>query len=132
MPGRDREAHTEIPCKRVTGILHRIVHDYLGVGCDMFQEVSTRYILPLVRALEGIVPPAYRFTARCKAKVTGRVEFGFPAFSLMRRLLPGYVVTVKFFRTQMSPFWALPGEGMAMMCAEERKLPERISTIPCG
>ncbi len=52
-----RGAHPEIPWKQITGIRHRIVHDYMGVDYDILWEVATRHIPPLITALETIVPP---------------------------------------------------------------------------
>ncbi|MEW6349685.1 MAG: HepT-like ribonuclease domain-containing protein [Thermodesulfobacteriota bacterium] len=55
-----REVHPEIPWKQITGIRDRIVHDYLGVDCDILWEVATRHSRPLLRSLEAIVPPEPR------------------------------------------------------------------------
>jgi uncharacterized protein with HEPN domain len=52
-----RDAHPEIPWKQITGIRHRIVHDYMGVDYDILWEVAKWHIPPLIRVLEGIVPP---------------------------------------------------------------------------
>lgn len=51
-----KEAHPEIPWKQITGIRHRIVHDYMGVDYDILWEVATRHIPPLIKTLEAIVP----------------------------------------------------------------------------
>jgi uncharacterized protein with HEPN domain len=55
-----RDAHPEIPWKQVTGIRHRIVHDYMGVDYDVLWEVATRHLSPLIDALEKIVTPEER------------------------------------------------------------------------
>ena len=52
-----RGAHPEIPWKQITGIRHRIVHDYMSVDYDILWEVATRHIPPLISALEAILPP---------------------------------------------------------------------------
>ncbi len=52
-----RDVHPEIPWKHITGIRHRIVHDYMGVDYDVLWEVATRHIPPLIASLEAIVPP---------------------------------------------------------------------------
>jgi uncharacterized protein with HEPN domain len=52
-----REAHPEIPWKQITGIRHRIVHDYMGVDDNILWEVATRHISLLIETLEAIVPP---------------------------------------------------------------------------
>jgi uncharacterized protein with HEPN domain len=50
-----QKAHPEIPWKNVTGIRHRIVHDYMGVDYDILWEVATRHIPKLIGTLEGVV-----------------------------------------------------------------------------
>lgn len=54
--GPKREDHPEIPWRQITGIRHRIVHDYMGVDYDILWEVATRHIPALIQALEAIVP----------------------------------------------------------------------------
>lgn len=54
---RTQEAHPEIPWKNITGIRHRIVHDYMGVDYDILWEVGVRHIPSLIANLEAIVPP---------------------------------------------------------------------------
>lgn len=51
-----QKAHPEIPWKNITGIRHRIVHDYLGVDYDILWEVAMRHIPSLIATLEAIVP----------------------------------------------------------------------------
>jgi uncharacterized protein with HEPN domain len=55
VPTRDR--HPQIPWKQITGIRHRIVHDYMDVDYDVLWEVATRDLPNLVASLEKIVPP---------------------------------------------------------------------------
>jgi uncharacterized protein with HEPN domain len=52
-----QKAHPEIPWKNITGIRHRIVHDYMGVDYDILWEVAMRHIPSLITTLEAIVPP---------------------------------------------------------------------------
>lgn len=52
-----RDDHPEIPWKQITGIRHRIVHDYMGVDYDILWEVAVRHIPSLIKTLERIVPP---------------------------------------------------------------------------
>lgn len=52
-----QKANPEIPWKNITGIRHRIVHDYMGVDYDILWEVAMRHMPPLIAALEAIVPP---------------------------------------------------------------------------
>ncbi|MGB6063373.1 MAG: HepT-like ribonuclease domain-containing protein [Desulfomonilaceae bacterium] len=47
--------HPGVPWKQITGIRHRIVHDYMGVDYDILWEVATRHIPPLITTLESIV-----------------------------------------------------------------------------
>lgn len=53
-----RESHPEVAWKRITGIRHRIVHDYMHVDYDVLWEVATRDLPRLIAQLEGIVPDA--------------------------------------------------------------------------
>jgi uncharacterized protein with HEPN domain len=53
-PTRDR--HPDIPWKQITGIRHRIVHDYMDVDYDVLWEVATRDLSALIARLERIVP----------------------------------------------------------------------------
>ena len=52
-----RRQYADIPWKRIVGIRHRIVHDYMDVDYDILWEVATRNLSPLIEALERIVPP---------------------------------------------------------------------------
>lgn len=52
-----RTQYTDIPWKRIVGIRHRIVHDYMDIDYDILWEVATRHLSPLIEALEKIVPP---------------------------------------------------------------------------
>ncbi len=53
-PTRDKQQ--QIPWKQITGIRHRIVHDYMGVDYDILWEVATRHCPQLIQTLEEIVP----------------------------------------------------------------------------
>ena len=52
-----QERHREIPWKNITGIRHRIVHDYMGVDYDILWEVAVRHIPSLIATLVEILPP---------------------------------------------------------------------------
>ena len=54
---RTRERHPELPWKQITGIRHRIVHDYMDVDYDILWEVATKDLPELIAQLERIVPP---------------------------------------------------------------------------
>jgi len=51
-------AHPEIPWAIITGMRHKLVHDYLGVDEDIVWQVVTTDLPSLVAALEPLVPPA--------------------------------------------------------------------------
>lgn len=50
------EAHPEIPWHEITGMRHKIVHDYMGVNYSIVWQVVTQDLPPLISALEKIVP----------------------------------------------------------------------------
>jgi uncharacterized protein with HEPN domain len=52
-----KESHPEIPWKQITGIRHRIVHDYMDVDYDVLWEVATRDLPDLIKMLQSLVPP---------------------------------------------------------------------------
>jgi uncharacterized protein with HEPN domain len=53
-----KAAHPEIPWAKITGIRHRIVHDYLHVDYDIVWDVVTANLPELIRDLAKAVPPA--------------------------------------------------------------------------
>ena len=53
----ERRAHPEIPWREITGIRHKIVHDYMDIKESVLWEVVVTDIPPLLAALERIVPP---------------------------------------------------------------------------
>ena len=52
-----RDSHPEIPWRQITGIRHRIVHDYMDVDYDVLWEVATRDLPRLAAQLEKLLPP---------------------------------------------------------------------------
>lgn len=48
-------AHPDIPWRAITGMRHKIVHDYLDVDEDIVWAVATRDIPPLLAMLEPIL-----------------------------------------------------------------------------
>lgn len=50
-----RAAHPEIPWRQITGMRHRIVHDYLNIEYSVVWEVVTRDLPALISALEMFV-----------------------------------------------------------------------------
>ena len=52
-----RNSHPEIPWKQITGIRHRIVHDYMDVDYDVLWEVAKGDLPRLIALLEPMVPP---------------------------------------------------------------------------
>ncbi|MDE2476862.1 MAG: DUF86 domain-containing protein [Alphaproteobacteria bacterium] len=49
-------AHPEIPWREVTGMRHRLIHGYGEVGLDLVWMVVRDRIMPLIAALEPLVP----------------------------------------------------------------------------
>jgi len=51
-----RRADSEIPWRQITGMRHRIVHDYLNVQYNIVWEVVRQDLPALIAALEKFVP----------------------------------------------------------------------------
>ncbi len=51
-----RIAYTQIPWHAITGIRHRIVHDYMNIDEDVLWMVATRNIPELIGWLESSMP----------------------------------------------------------------------------
>jgi len=51
-----RRAHAEIPWRQITGMRHRIVHDYINIRYSVVWDVLTRDLPPLIAALQKFVP----------------------------------------------------------------------------
>ena len=49
-------AHPAIPWREITGMRHKIVHDYMDVSEDVLWEVVTRDLPPLLAILEEVAP----------------------------------------------------------------------------
>ncbi len=52
-----RKAHPGIPWREITGMRHKIVHDYMDVSQDVLWEVVTKDIPPLEGLLATIASP---------------------------------------------------------------------------
>jgi uncharacterized protein with HEPN domain len=50
-----RAAHPEIPWREITGIRHKIVHDYMDLNEDVIWEVATQDLPNLVGKLKRFV-----------------------------------------------------------------------------
>jgi uncharacterized protein with HEPN domain len=50
-----RRAHPEIPWSRITGMRHRLVHDYDQIDRDAVWQTATEDLDPLLAALDRIV-----------------------------------------------------------------------------
>lgn len=51
-----QQAHPEIPWRKIIGMRHKVVHDYLEVDYDLVWDVVSAELAPLVRQLEPLVP----------------------------------------------------------------------------
>jgi uncharacterized protein with HEPN domain len=51
-----RRALPTIPWSQITGMRHKVVHDYMTIDYDIVWDVLTRDLPPLITALEGVVP----------------------------------------------------------------------------
>lgn len=51
------ETHPEIPWKAITGMRHKVVHDYMTVDEDVIWDTVTHELEQLVTELERLVPP---------------------------------------------------------------------------
>lgn len=52
-----RSAHSDIPWAGIVGMRHRIVHDYLWVDENIVWDTVNNRLVPLIAALENIIPP---------------------------------------------------------------------------
>ena len=52
-----RTAHPEIPWREITGMRHRLVHDYFEIDLDKVWEIVRNDLPPLIAKLEPLVPP---------------------------------------------------------------------------
>jgi uncharacterized protein with HEPN domain len=52
-----QQAHPEVPWKKMIGMRHKVVHDYLEIDFEIVWDVATVKLPPLVVELEKIVPP---------------------------------------------------------------------------
>jgi len=52
-----REAHPDVPWKDITGMRHKVVHDYMQVDEEVVWDTLKEELGPLVEALEKTVPP---------------------------------------------------------------------------
>jgi len=52
-----RQAHPQLPWKKIVGMRHKVVHDYLHVNYDIVWTVATVNLPPLLAELERISPP---------------------------------------------------------------------------
>ena len=52
-------AHPEIPWRRIVGMRHRIVHDYMNIDEDILWEVATRSLPELIGLLKPLVTPEH-------------------------------------------------------------------------
>ena len=51
------EQHPEIPWTEITGMRHRLVHNYYEINTDILWRTATQRLPPLIAALEKFTPP---------------------------------------------------------------------------
>lgn len=51
-----QQSHPEVPWRKIIGMRHKVVHDYMHVDYDIVWGVSTVNLPPLVVQLEKLVP----------------------------------------------------------------------------
>jgi uncharacterized protein with HEPN domain len=52
-----RAAHPEVPWERITGMRHRIVHDYVRIDADIVWETAMHRLPELIAQLLEFIPP---------------------------------------------------------------------------
>ncbi|HEX6100569.1 MAG TPA: HepT-like ribonuclease domain-containing protein [Thermoanaerobaculia bacterium] len=52
-----RKAHPEVPWSDITGMRHRIVHNYFEINADVLWTTATERLPDLIAALEKFTPP---------------------------------------------------------------------------
>ena len=54
-----RDQHPEIPWRQITGMRHRIVHDYMNIDADIVWQVATTNIPKLITQLSTIIEDSH-------------------------------------------------------------------------
>lgn len=52
-----RDAHPEIPWRKITGLRNIVVHDYFHIDVRRAWKIASRDIPELIQTLEPLVPP---------------------------------------------------------------------------
>jgi uncharacterized protein with HEPN domain len=52
-----RKNHPEIPWKKIIGMRHKVVHDYLEIDQEVIWGTTTQELAPLIKILKPLVPP---------------------------------------------------------------------------
>ena len=55
-----QKSHLQIPWRKIIGMRHRIVHDYLNVDEDVVWEVVKTDLPDLLEKIRKILPPEYK------------------------------------------------------------------------
>lgn len=52
LPREYSEKHPEVPWRQITGLRHRIVHDYFGIDLELIWQVVREHLPPLAKRLD--------------------------------------------------------------------------------
>jgi uncharacterized protein with HEPN domain len=55
-----REKHPDVPWRRIVGMRHRLIHDYLEIDLDGVWDAAKVDAPELIKVLEPLVPPEWR------------------------------------------------------------------------
>jgi uncharacterized protein with HEPN domain len=59
-----QDAHPEIPWRDITGMRHRLIHNYADVRLDLVWHVSKNKLPELIAAIRPLIPPGPADTQR--------------------------------------------------------------------
>lgn len=53
-----QDAHLEIPWRDITGMRHRLIHNYADIRLDLVWDVSQNKLPELIAAIRPLIPPS--------------------------------------------------------------------------